>query len=328
MTVRCWQVHDVGEPRDVMRLVTLPRRHVGPAEVRLAVTAAGLSFPDLLQCRGAYQHRPQLPYVPGMELVGTVVEVGADVDGWQVGDRAAAAVPGALATEVVAPATRLMTVDDRLPDEHAVALIGNFTTAWYALVDRGRLAAGETVLVTGAAGGVGSAAVQVARALGARVVAAVGGALKAQACRELGADVVVDLSTADLVEAVRAEVRDGVDVVVDPVGGDVFDAARRVVGWRGRYLVIGFAAGRVPQAPANHVLLKGYDLVGVYLGGEAERDPAVMARLYAEVVDVAVRRGLTPRLHDRPLPMAEAAEALAALGDRQVVGKLVIDPRR
>lgn len=303
----------------------VPTPEPGPGQVRLRVAAASLNFPDLLVLEGKYQFRPPLPFVPGSEFVGVVEAVGEGVTHLAVGQRAVAiGNAGGFASHAVVAAAQCMPAPDGIPDAHAAAFAFTYGTSWHALVDRGRLQAGETVLVLGAAGGVGSAAVQIAASQGARVIAAASSAEKCEFCRALGAEVVIDTSREDLREAVKAATGgQGADIVYDPVGGDLAEPAFRAIAWRGRYLVVGFAAGRIPALPLNLPLLKGADIVGVFWGDHVRREPAAhRAQMAALVAGYAAGR-LRPAI-DATLPMSALPEALARMAGRQVRGKLVL----
>ncbi|MEE9414791.1 MAG: NADPH:quinone oxidoreductase family protein, partial [Acidimicrobiales bacterium] len=295
----------------------------GEGGLLLDVKAVGLSFPDVLQCRGDYQVKPPLPFTPGGETVGIVAEVGPGVEGFVVGERVLG-LGGGLAEQVVIPAMMAAAVPDEVSDEKAAALPINYGTTWFALHDRAKLTAGETVLVTGAAGGTGSAAIQLAKAAGARVIAIAGGEVKAQACRDLGADVVIDhRETPKFVESVRAAAgKGGVDVCFDPVGGGVFQHARRTMGWDGRYLIIGFLDG-IQEAPANHILLKNYSLVGVHWGASLARDVMSFRNQMASVLALAKTGEVDPLLFPT-YGFADAASGLQDLADRKTYGKVVV----
>jgi NADPH:quinone reductase len=327
--MRIWRAYELGEPVDVMKLDDSDAPTASPNEIVIDVHAVGLNFPDILQCRGGYQVKPALPFAVGSEVAGVVSEVGEEVSGISLGDRVAGNVVGGLAEKAVIRADKAFPLSATIPAAKAAALLSNYTTTYYALHDRAQIQAGETLLVHAGAGGIGSSAIQLGLAAGARVFATAGGAEKVQICKELGAEVVIDYNTEDLVETIReATDNNGVDVVYDPVGGDVFDQSRRVVGWNGRYLVIGFTSGRIPEAPANHILLKNYSIVGVHWGAAVAREPAAMPRTFAKLVELYDQGRIDPLIFREPLPLAEAPNALAMLGDRQTWGKVIIDPAR
>jgi NADPH2:quinone reductase len=324
--MNAWVARGLGEPRDVMEIAQMKIPSPSAGQIRIKVEATGLNFPDLLQLRGGYQVKPTFPLVVGSEVAGTIDAVGADLSPDMVGQRVAATVSGGLAAYALATPGVIHGLTGDISFEKAAALLSNYTTTYYALHDRGALARDETLLVTAAAGGVGSAAVQLGLAAGARVIAAVGSAEKAEFCRNLGVDEVINYSEEDLVERVRDLTDDnGADVVYDPVGGDIFDAARRVVAFDGRYLIIGFTSGRIPSAPANHVLLKNYSLVGVHWGAAIARTPQRMPEIYQELLKLFDDGKLDPPLfRNSGAQFSEAAELLASLGDRSTTGKVVI----
>jgi NADPH2:quinone reductase len=325
VAVRIWRVHELGEPEEVMRVEEAAPPERQPGHVVLEVEAVGLNFPDLLQVRGGYQRRPPLPFTPGAEVVGRVR--GSDADGPPAeGERVLWMGTGGLAERCLAPAAQCFPVPGSMPTPKAAALLHNYGTVWFALHDRARLQPGEVLLVHAGAGGVGSAAVQLGKAAGAMVIASAGGPDKKHVLEDLGADVAIDYLNEDFVEVVR-DITDGrgADVVFDPVGGDTFDRSRRVVGWDGRLLVIGFTSGRIPDAPTNHVLLKNYSVVGVHWGGSLGRDPEALRRTYDELCREWDAGTIDPLVGD-VVPFEDAARALARLGSRASVGKLVVQP--
>lgn len=297
----------------------------GPGEVLIAVRAASLNFPDLLIVQNKYQVKPPLPFVPGAEFAGVVEAIGAGVTNVAPGQAVAAlASIGGFATHAIAPAAKVLPLPAGFPFEHAAAFTLTYGTSHHALVDRAALRAGETVLVMGAAGGVGTSAIQVAKAVGAKVIAAASSDAKCTFCRSIGADETINYSSGNLREAIqRLTDKRGVDVVYDPVGGDLAEPAFRSMAWRGRYLVIGFAAGTVPSLPLNLPLLKGTSIVGVFWGEFVRREPqaslAAMAQLgqwYAQ--------GLVKPVIDLQLTMDRLPEAYARMAARQVLGKVVM----
>jgi NADPH2:quinone reductase len=296
-----------------------------PHEVRIAVRAASLNFPDLLIVQGRYQVKPVAPFVPGAEFAGTIDAVGSAVKLLKPGDTVAAfGSHGGFAEKACIDARQAMPLPAGFTFEEGASFIFTYGTAHHALADRGRLAAGETLLVLGAAGGVGSAAVQVGKALGARVIAAASSAAKCELCRSIGADATIDYSREDLRDALkRLTDGRGVDVVCDPVGGELAEPAFRSVTWRGRYLVVGFAAGSIPSLPLTLPLLKGSSIVGVYWGELVRREPQRNVQALAELAAWHAR-GLVEPVIDRRLPMASLREAYALMGSREVRGKLVL----
>ena len=297
----------------------------GPDEVLIDVHAASVSYMDYLMICGGYQMRPALPYVPGTDAAGTVVACGDAVKRFRPGDRVACGNWfGGFAERVTAKASNTVHLPSTVDFIVGSTILHCYLTAWYALVDRAQLQAGETVLVTGAAGGVGLACVELARLLGARVIAAVGAAAKASVVREYGATEVIDYSREDLRERVKALTGgEGLDVCVENVGGEVFATLSRLMRWNGRLMPIGFASGKVPSLAMNLPLLKNYSIVGVFTGAWKERFPDEMARA-ADIVMAWVGEGkLHPRI-DRVLPLEAAAEAMSAVADRSVQGRLVL----
>jgi NADPH2:quinone reductase len=321
--MRAWRLHELGEPAEKLRLEQVDDLRPGAGQVLVDVAATGLTFPDVLMCQGRYQMPTQTPYTPGGEVAGTVREVGEGVTSLQPGDRVVTMSGKGLAEQVLASAAVTFRLPDGVDFEKAAALIVNYGTTYYALHDRGHLAEGETVLVTGAAGGTGTAAIQLGLAAGAKVIAVAGGAEKAQLCRDLGAHVVIDhRHEPDWVDAVKAETGGkGVDVAYDPVGGDTFHKVRRCMGWGGRLLVIGFVEG-IPEAPVNHVLLKSYSIVGVYWGESLGRFPGSLDGQVEALLALTASGAIDPpvQVHD----FADGAKALQQLADRAVVGKLVV----
>ncbi|RVT94775.1 NADPH:quinone oxidoreductase family protein [Sphingomonas crocodyli] len=315
-----------GEPETlVMRDVPAPEP--GPGEVRIAVRAAGVNFPDALVIRNMYQRQPPLPFAPGGEAAGLIDAIGPGVTGWNIGDRVAAyALSGAFAEAMVVPASRVVPLSPSMDFETGAVFTMVYGTAFHALHDRGRLQAGETVLVLGAAGGVGLAAVEVAKAMGATVIAAASNAAKLDLARAHGADDVIDYAAEDLKQAIRDRTGGrGVDVIFDPVGGSLSEAAFRSIALHGRHLVIGFAAGTIPSIALNLPLLRQADIVGVAWGAFASADPvgyrANADRLAAMYEDGAFKPHIGLRV-----PLERGGEALRAMLDRKVEGKVVVLP--
>ncbi len=321
--IRCHEL--IGPPG--LRVDELPEPEPGPGEVSIDVRAAAVNFPDVLLSYGKYQFRPKPPFVPGGEAAGVVTAVGADVTRVAVGDRVAVTViHGAFAERIVVPEAAVIEVPDAVGFEVAAATLLTYATTWHALIDRANLQAGETLLVLGAAGGVGIAAVEIGKLLGARVIAAASSDTKLAFCRAHGADETIQYVREDLKEsAKRLTGGDGVNVVYDPVGGPFTEAALRSIAWAGRYLVVGFANGEIPKIPLNLVLLKGCQIVGVFWGAFVAREPE-RHRANADAIFAAVAAGrLRPHV-DAILPFARAGEALARMERREVMGKLVLVP--
>lgn len=326
--MRAWQMTEIGNPSDVLELTTVADPEPGPGEVLLDVESCGLKFPDILQIQGIYQVKPTLPFIPGGEIAGTVVAHGPDLDSSApaIGDRVLVMADGGLAEHVAVDAGQCLPIPDTMSFDQAAAMLVNYGTGVFALRNRARLQPDESVLVTAAAGGVGSAAVQLAKAIGATVYGLAGGSEKVEVVRSLGADEVFDYRRIDIVDTIR-EVTDaaGVDVVFDAVGGDIFDQVRRIVAWDGRLLVIGFTSGRIPEAPANHILLKNYSIVGVHWGAHLARRADAIRDDWHSVVELFATGKVDPLISDIR-PLADALEALGDIGNRRTVGKVVIRP--
>jgi NADPH:quinone reductase len=293
--------------------------------VRIAIHAAGVNFADTLLIAGQYQDRPPLPFIPGMEVSGVVTEVAAGVTHVKPGDRVLASVGrGGYAEEIVAEADIVHRIPDAMDFVTAAAFPVAYSTSHGAYAWRGRLKPGEWVLVLGASGGVGLTAVEIAKAMGATVIAAAGGAEKLAVAARAGADHLVDYTREDLRERVKAITGGrGVDVVYDPVGGDAFDQSLRCIAWEGRVIIIGFAAGRIPQIPANLVLVKNIDIIGFFWGSYRRYKPHLMAQSYQQLFAWFAAGKLKPHVSHR-LPLAQAGEALALLRARQSTGKVVL----
>ena len=303
----------------------LPTPEPQADEVRVAIRAASLNFPDLLIVQNKYQMKPALPFVPGSEYAGVVEAVGADVKHLKVGDAVAAfGGTGGFGTHAIVKAALAMPLPAGFAFDDAAAFILTYATSHHALLDRAALKAGETVLVLGAAGGVGTAAIQIAKAVGARVIAATSSDAKCTLCKQLGADATINYSSANLRDEIKALTGGkGPDVVYDPVGGDLAEPVFRSIAWRGRYLVVGFAQGGIPALPWNLALLKGASIVGVFWGDFARREPQANARMLAELAQWYAAGKVKPVI-DQRLPMQELPQAFARMGTRQVRGKLVM----
>jgi len=326
--MRAWRLHELGDPWDVLRLEEVDEPAPGPGEARIEVGATDLNFADILQCQGSYQERIDPPFTPGMSAAGTVVAVGPDCD-LAIGDRVLSSTTGGwggFAEQALVRGRGVRRVPDDVSLVAAAAMNVIYGTGWFALHRRGQLQPGETVLVLAAAGGVGSAAVQMAKVHGCRVIAAAGGAEKVEVCRSLGADVVVDYAAEDLYARVMdATDGRGCDVIYDPVGGEYFDIARRLVAWEGRLLVVGFASGTIPQAPANHLLVKNYSIVGVHMGGYRGRMGEILDECYEELWGLVAAGTLDP-LVSRELALDELIDGLVALDGRATTGRVMLVP--
>jgi NADPH2:quinone reductase len=325
--MRAWQLNELGLPWDVLESVDIRVPPPDSDRLHVKVLAADLNFADILQCEGRYQVKLTPPFIPGMYAVGEVLSsgnsrfnpgervIGTTVDGF-----------GAFAEEALMLADRASTIPNGADPVQVCAMHVTYGTAWFGLHLRGTLKSGETVLVLAAAGGVGSAAVELAKQHGCWVIAAAGGASKVEACRNLGADEVIDYSNEDLYERVMAMTDGrGVDVVYDPVGGEYFDVARRLIAWEGRLLVIGFASGDIPSAPLNHMLVKNYSVIGVHMGGYWSRDPGALTECYSELSGLLERGSISP-LIDSVVGFDDLPAALARLSNREIVGRVVMAP--
>jgi NADPH2:quinone reductase len=310
-----------------LKLIDVALPEPGPRQVRIRVAAAGVNFPDVLIIQKKYQMQPALPFSPGAEIAGEITAVGGEVRGLRPGMAVAALCGiGGFAEECVVDAALVMPLPPGVPMTLAASLVLAYGTSWHALRDRAALKAGETLLVLGAAGGVGLAAVEIGKAIGARVIAAASTAEKLAICREHGADECVNYVDEDLREALKKLTGgNGVDVVFDPVGGGYSEAAFRSVAWRGRHLVIGFADGNVPALPLNLPLLKGASLVGVFWGEFARREPQANAAGIQEILGWIGEGKLKPRI-SRQYSLAEAPQALIDMAARKVLGKVVVMP--
>jgi NADPH2:quinone reductase len=319
--MRAVQVQTLGSPRDLAYVdVTLPLP--GKGEIVLDVHAAGVNFPDALMMQGLYQTKPPLPFTLGVEVAGIVTAVGDDVQGVRVGDRVAALPKtGGFAESAIASANSAIVLPPAVSFVTGAGMLMTYGTAYHGLVDRGRLRSGERLGVTGAGGGVGTAAVDIGRALGARAIAIVGSEAKREAALRAGAvhAIVVD---DDLPAALKAAAG-GLDVLLDNVGGDVFDSALRAMEWNGRVLIVGFAGGRIPVIPANRLLLRELEAVGVYWGPWVERHPAHNRANFAAMFDLMAAGSLKPHVHVR-YAFDDVPLAMEAMMERELVGKAVI----
>jgi NADPH2:quinone reductase len=324
-TMRACLVRQLSDDFSGLAVEEVPRPAPGPGEVSIQVRACALNFPDLLMTRGGYQHKPDLPFVPGMEAAGEVSETGDGVAGFRAGDKVIAGLrTGGLAEIAVAPAEGLRSLPPGFTFAEGAGFQVAALTAYVGLVVRGGLAAGETVLIHGAAGGVGLAAVELARHLGARVIATASTPEKRALAEARGADAALPP------EGFRQTVKDltggkGADVIYDPVGGDVFDESLRCIAWNGRLLVIGFTSGRIPKVDANIPLIKGFSVVGVRAGEFGRRDPEAGRANLDAIYGLAAQGVMKPHI-GATLPLARAGEALALLAGRQALGKVVVTP--
>ncbi|MBC7843099.1 MAG: NADPH:quinone oxidoreductase family protein [Gemmatimonadaceae bacterium] len=308
-----------------LRWVELPTPQPGAGEVLVAIEAASLNFPDLLIVQGKYQLKPPLPFTPGAEFAGRILVAGEGVTAVKVGQRVAClSNVGAFATHAVVNASLCVPLPPGFPAIDAAAFIMTYATSYHALIDRARLQAGETVLVLGAAGGVGTSAIQIAKTAGARVIAAASSDAKCAFCLSLGADATIDTSSQNLRDSLKSITGGkGPDVIYDPVGGEQTEAAFRSIGWRGRHLVVGFASGPIPAIPLNLTLLKGASLVGVFWGDFARREPKAAAAMMLELM-IWYGEGRIKPVIDATMPMTELKAAFARMAARDVRGKLVL----
>ena len=303
----------------------LPTPEPKAGEVRVAIRAASLNFPDLLIVQNKYQMKPPLPFVPGSEYAGVVDAIGVGVTHLKPGDAVAVfAGTGGFATHACVDASLVMPLPAGFAFDDAAAFILTYGTTHHALLDRAALAAGETLLVLGAAGGIGTAAIQIAKTVGAKVIAAASSDEKCALCKTLGADATINYSASNLRDELKALTNGkGPDVVCDPVGGDLAEPVFRSIAWRGRYLVVGFAQGGIPALPWNLALLKGASIVGVFWGDFARREREANARALGELAQWYAQGRIKPVI-DARLPMAQLPEAYARMGTRRVRGKLVM----
>jgi len=326
--MHAWQVVQYGEPIDALRWNEAPVPEPGPGQVSIAVRAAAANFPDALLCRGTYQVRPELPFVPGVEACGTVLAVGPGVDRLAVGQRVmgGAALPhGTFAECALLGADSTFAAPDALDDAQAAAFTIAYQTGWVALHRRVAIQAGQTLLVHAAAGGVGSAAVQLGKAAGARVIGVAAGPAKAQVVRDLGADVVVDRLADDFVTVVKDLTGGaGVDLVFDPVGGDAFERSTKCIAFEGSIIVVGFAGGTIQSAALNHALVKNYSIVGLHWGLYLSKDPMVVQQAHAALMTLVADGAIRPLIGDR-LPMSQVPRGVQSVADGLTVGRVVFD---
>jgi NADPH2:quinone reductase len=312
-------------PPDSLVIEELASPRAGPGEVVLSVKAASLNFPDVLIIQNKYQFKPPLPFSPGSELAGVVKEIGPGVQGCRPGDKVIAFTTyGAFAEEVKTDASRLVPLPEKMDFVTGAAFLLTYATTDHALRDRAALAAGESLLVLGAAGGVGLAAIEIGKALGARVIACASSEDKLAVCRSHGADATINYATEDLRERIKALTDGrGVDVVYDPVGGPYTEPAFRSIAWRGRHLVVGFAAGEIPKLPLNLALLKSCDIRGVFWGSWTEREPDEHRANMADLVRWCAEGKLSAHIH-AIYTLKDAARALNDIAARKVMGKAVL----
>lgn len=327
--MRAWQVHELGDPKSTLTLDEVKEPEPGPGEVVVEVEAAGLNFFDILLCRGEYQEHPELPFTPGAEVSGTIVAVGDGVD-LERGTRVIAAPPlprGGFAEKVAAPAEgSIFPIPDDMSLEAAAAMHLVYQTAFFGLHRRANLKEGETVLVHAGAGGVGSAAIQLAVAAGARVISTAGGSEKVEICRKLGSEISLDYKEENFVDIVKEATEGrGADVIFDPVGGDVFDLSRKCIALEGRIVVVGFTSGRIADAPTNHLLVKNYSVVGLHWGLYNEVMPELVTETHEALIRLYEEGKIDPLIF-KTVPFEGVPEALELLGSRKTYGKIVTEP--
>lgn len=314
-------------PPEQLVVEEVPTREPGPGEVRIRIHAASVNFPDVLIIQNKYQFKPELPFTPGSEGAGEVISVGAGVTHVKAGDRVLANTgTGSFAQEMIAPAGKVVLMPQGMSFETAAAFTLTYGTSWHAIKDRAAIRPGETMLVLGAAGGVGISAIEIGKALGARVIAAASSDEKLKVCREHGADETINYETEDLREGIkRTTGGKGPDVIYDPVGGKYAEPAFRSIGWRGRYLVIGFANGQIPALPLNLMLLKGASVVGVFWGDYVRREPQSNAADMQDMMALLAKGVLRPHV-SASYPLDQVPQALNDMAARKVTGKVLILP--
>lgn len=326
--MKAWTVTKLGDPHEALKLAEIPKPEPGPGEVLVKTEASALNFFDILQCQGKYQEKHDLPFTPGAEIAGTVEAIGDGVD-LNIGDRVLATpqLPqGGLAEWVVVPVNAVFPIPDSLSFNEAAALFITYQTAYFALHRSAKLQAGEVLLVHAGSGGVGSAAIQLGKAAGAKVIATAGSDEKTAICKELGADQVINYRTENFVQVVKeATGGKGANVIFDPVGGDTFDLSRKCIAFEGRILVIGFAGGRIADAPTNHALIKNYSIVGVHFGLFRNLLPEEVMKAHKELMQLYEQGDIKPLIYDE-FPFEKVPDALDLLGSRKTYGKLIAVP--
>lgn len=326
--MRAWQVHELGEPSAVLRLVEVDTPQPGPGQLAVRVLASSANFPDVLMCRGEYQIKPDLPFTPGVELCGEVVALGPDVSGFTVGERVigGGALPhGGFGEVALMTAAITFPAPAALSDAEASSLYIGYQTGWFGLHRRAWLRKGETLLVHAAAGGVGSAAIQLGKAAGATVIGVVGNSQKAEVAMALGAGIVVNRREDDFVQVVKdATGGRGADVVYDPVGGDTYRRSTKCIAFEGRIVVVGFAGGEIQSAALNHALVKNYSIVGLHWGLYNSYDPGAVAECHRDLSELAENGAVRPLVTER-LPLADMSAGVQRLADGATAGRVVYD---
>ncbi len=313
-----------GPPRSLV-VEEIEAPEPGPGEVKVRVHACGVNFPDILMMAGKYQSKPDMPFSPGGEVSGQIVGIGDGVEGLQTGQRILGmAGHGGMAEEICLPAVAVVPIPENMDYETAAGFILTYGTSYHALKQRARLQPGETLLVLGAAGGVGLAAVELGRLMGARVIAAASTAEKLELAGEYGATEFINYTTENLKDRVKELTGGrGADVIYDPVGGELFDQCMRSIAWKGRVLVIGFASGEIPKVPVNLALLKGCEIVGVFWGAFTQREPEAHRENTRELLEFVAAGKLKPHI-SATFPLEQAGEALAVLAERKALGKVIV----
>ncbi len=324
--MKAWRINELGEPKDVMRLEEVSDPSPGAGQLVVKVLASPANFPDVLMARGLYQVKPELPFTAGVELCGEVVTLGEGVDGFQVGDRVigGAALPyGGFGELALMDAATTFPAPEALTDAEASSLYIGYQTGWFALHRRANIQPGETLLVHAAAGGVGSAAIQLGKAAGATVIGVVGGPEKAEVAKQLGADVVIDRHEEDFVKVVK-EITGGkgADVIYDPVGGDTYDRSTKCIAFEGRILIIGFAGGRSQEPALNHALIKNYSIVGLHWGLYNLLGPELVKECHAALTRMAAEGSIKPLVSEE-LSLEQVADGVQRLADGTTVGRVV-----
>lgn len=312
---------------DTLKVQEIPDPQPGPGQVVIDVKAAGVNFPDVLIVQGKYQFKPELPFTPGSEVAGIIRATAADVTTFKPGDKVIAFVPtGGFGQQLLAPAQALIPMPPGMDFDTAAAITLTYGTSYHAIVDRAKLENGENMLILGAAGGVGLAAIEIGKALGARIIACASSDEKLEVCRQHGADVLINYSTQDLREAVKAATGGkGPDVIYDPVGGEYTEPAFRSIGWGGRHLVVGFANGEIPKLALNLTLLKGASLLGVFWGEFTKRNPKANLANMRQLLQWLQEGKIKPHISGR-YPLEQAATALNDMAARKVTGKVIVQP--
>ncbi|MFJ7750645.1 NADPH:quinone oxidoreductase family protein [Arthrobacter sp. NPDC097144] len=322
--MKAWNVVTLAEPREALQLTEQPSPVPVPGSLMLKTRAVALNFPDVLLCRGEYQEKPELPFVPGIELCGTVTGIGDGVTGFRLGDRVSATHLGVMAEEVVVPAASAFPAPESLSDAEAAALCIGYQTGYFGLHRRARIAPGETLLVHAAAGGVGTAAVQLGKAAGATVIGVVGNEAKRRVAEQAGADLVVNRTSEDFVEVVKeATGGRGADVVYDPVGGETFERSTRCIAFEGRIVVVGFAGGTLQTARMNHALVKNYSVLGLHWALYTKKAPELVAEVHEQLTLLA-DKGLIRPVVTETVPFSNAPDAIQRLGEGRTAGRVVL----